>query len=67
MILLYVMVMFDDFIENGGILFDIVYIYECGLMEWLFGKWIWNCDLCDEVVIIGKGVYMFWCMFVFVL
>ncbi len=54
-------VMFDDFFENGGTLFDTAHIYERGLMERLLGQWIQNRDIRDDVAIIGKGAHTPWC------
>jgi predicted dehydrogenase/aryl-alcohol dehydrogenase-like predicted oxidoreductase len=50
-------VMFDDFVERGGNAFDTAYRYGDGLMEQLFGQWIANRGLRDQVVIIGKGAH----------
>ena len=50
-------VMFDDFFEAGGNVFDTAFIYGGGAMERLLGHWIINRGLRDEVVIIGKGAH----------
>ena len=54
-------VMFDDFFEHGGTMFDTAHIYERGLMERLLGQWIQNRELRDDVAIIGKGAHTPWC------
>ncbi|SDD61418.1 aldo/keto reductase [Auraticoccus monumenti] len=49
--------MFDDFTERGGNAFDTAWLYGGGLQEKLFGQWVRNRGLRDDVVIIGKGAH----------
>ncbi|MCU1524958.1 MAG: oxidoreductase [Microbacteriaceae bacterium] len=49
--------MFDDFVERGGNAFDTGYVYGGGLMERLFGQWVTNRGIRDDVVIVGKGAH----------
>lgn len=50
-------VMFDDFTERGGNVFDTGYIYGGGRMEQVLGRWVANRGIRDQVVILGKGVH----------
>jgi aryl-alcohol dehydrogenase-like predicted oxidoreductase len=50
-------VMFDDFVEQGGNVFDTGYVYGDGQLEPLLGQWIHNRGIRDQVVIIGKGAH----------
>ena len=48
-------VMFDDFVERGGTTFDTAWMYGHGEHERLFGQWLHNRGVRDDVVIVGKG------------
>ncbi len=50
-------VMFDDFFARGGNAFDTAHIYGAGAQEQLFGRWLHNRGVRDDVVIIGKGAH----------
>lgn len=50
-------VMFDDFIEMGGNAFDTAYIYGSGKCERVFGHWLRNRGIREDVVVIGKGAH----------
>jgi len=50
-------VMFDDFAERGGNVFDTAYIYGGGRMEQMLGRWVANRGIRDDVVILGKGLH----------
>jgi predicted dehydrogenase/aryl-alcohol dehydrogenase-like predicted oxidoreductase len=50
-------VMFDDFVEQGGNCFDTAWLYGLGRHEELFGRWVENRGIRDQVVIIGKGCH----------
>ncbi|MFC7376698.1 MULTISPECIES: aldo/keto reductase [unclassified Brachybacterium] len=49
--------MFDAFYEIGGTTFDTAYIYGGGYVERLFGKWVRNRGVRDDVVVITKGAH----------
>ena len=49
--------MYDDFFERGGNTFDTAYIYGGGLQEKLFGQWVRNRGIRDEVVLLDKGAH----------
>lgn len=53
--------MFDDFFERGGNCFDTAYIYGGGLPEKLFGQWVKNRKIREEVVLMGKGAHTPFC------
>ncbi len=48
-------VMFDDFFERGGTVFDTAYVYGGGTCEKMLGHWVRNRDVREEVVILDKG------------
>lgn len=50
-------VMFDDFMERGGNCFDTAHNYGDGKYEALFGQWMKNRGVRDDIVIIGKGAH----------
>ena len=50
-------VMFDQFFEAGGNVFDTAYIYGGGRPESYLGQWIKNRNVRDEVALIGKGAH----------
>ncbi len=54
-------VMFDDFFERGGTLFDTAYIYGGGACERLLGQWIENRGIRERVVILDKGAHTPYC------
>ena len=49
--------MFDAFYEIGGTTFDTAYIYGGGYIEKLFGKWVQNRGVREEIVVITKGAH----------
>ncbi|MGP4974794.1 aldo/keto reductase [Brachybacterium tyrofermentans] len=49
--------MFDAFYEIGGTTFDTAYIYGGGYVEKLFGKWVQNRGVREDVVVITKGAH----------
>lgn len=49
--------MFDAFFEMGGTTFDTAYIYGAGHIEKLFGAWVENRGVRDDVVVIAKGAH----------
>ena len=49
--------MFDAFYEMGGTTFDTAYIYVGGYIEKLFGQWVRNRGVRDDVVVITKGAH----------
>ncbi|MGK9147657.1 aldo/keto reductase [Plantibacter flavus] len=53
--------MFDDFFERGGNAFDTAWLYGGGLQERLFGRWVANRGVRDDVVLIGKGAHTPFC------
>lgn len=54
-------VVFDDFVARGGNCFDTAFIYGGGKCEPVFGQWLANRKLRDQVVIIGKGGHTPYC------
>ncbi|CAN5502297.1 aldo/keto reductase [soil metagenome] len=54
-------VMFDDFFSRGGNTFDTAHIYGGGYQEELFGHWLKNRGVRDEVVVISKGAHSPYC------
>jgi predicted dehydrogenase/aryl-alcohol dehydrogenase-like predicted oxidoreductase len=54
-------VMFDDFFERGGTVFDTAYIYRSGNAEKLLGHWMKNRGVREEVVILDKGAHTPFC------
>jgi aryl-alcohol dehydrogenase-like predicted oxidoreductase len=50
-------IMFDDYFERGGNVFDTAYIYGGGKQERLLGQWIKNRGVRDDVVVISKGAH----------
>lgn len=53
--------LFDQFFGLGGNVFDTAYIYGGGRHENLFGRWVTNRGIRDEVVIITKGAHTPYC------
>ncbi|MGH7143995.1 MAG: aldo/keto reductase [Planctomycetota bacterium] len=53
--------MFDDFFERGGTTFDTAFIYGGGRPEVLFGQWVKNRNLREQIVLIGKGAHTPFC------
>lgn len=49
--------LFDAFFEVGGNTFDTAYIYGGGRTEKLFGRWVRNRGIRDQVVVIVKGAH----------
>jgi len=49
--------MYDDFFERGGNAFDTGYIYNGGLPERLFGRWIEQRGIRSQVAVIVKGAH----------
>ncbi|ASK64822.1 oxidoreductase [Brachybacterium avium] len=49
--------MFDAFVEIGGTTFDTAYIYGGGHIEKLFGQWVRNRGVREDVVVITKGAH----------
>jgi aryl-alcohol dehydrogenase-like predicted oxidoreductase len=50
-------VVFDDFLERGGNVFDTAFVYGSGVCEAVFGQWLEARGLCDQVVVVGKGAH----------
>lgn len=50
-------VMFDDFFELGGNMFDTAHLYGGGKPERFLGEWIETRGIRDETLIIGKGAH----------
>ncbi|OIV37613.1 oxidoreductase [Mangrovactinospora gilvigrisea] len=50
-------VLFDDFIERGGTIFDTAYIYGGGRGEQLLGRWMAERGIRDDITVIGKGAH----------
>ncbi|MCX6018014.1 MAG: aldo/keto reductase [Chloroflexi bacterium] len=57
----YASVIFDDFFERGGNMFDTAFIYMGGMSEQLLGQWIENRGVRDQVVILDKGAHTPFC------
>ncbi|MDN5686114.1 MAG: aldo/keto reductase [Brachybacterium sp.] len=49
--------MYDAFYEIGGTTFDTAYIYGGGYTEKLFGQWVRNRGVREDVVVIAKGAH----------
>lgn len=49
--------MFDHFYEAGGNTFDTAWMYGQGYYEKLFGQWMANRGIRDEIVVIMKGAH----------
>ncbi|MGP9539428.1 aldo/keto reductase [Brachybacterium sp. AOP43-C2-M15] len=49
--------MFDAFYEIGGTTFDTAYIYGGGYIEKLFGQWVRNRGVREDIVVITKGAH----------
>ncbi|MBP6507158.1 MAG: aldo/keto reductase [Opitutaceae bacterium] len=47
----------DDYYERGGLTFDTAYVYGGGLQERIFGQWVKNRGLREEVSVIVKGAH----------
>jgi predicted dehydrogenase/aryl-alcohol dehydrogenase-like predicted oxidoreductase len=47
----------DSFFEQGGNVYDTAFIYGGGRTERVFGEWLRDRGVRDEVVIIGKGAH----------
>ena len=54
-------IMFDDFMEQGGNVFDTGFIYMGGNSEKLLGQWVRNRGVREEVVILDKGAHTPFC------
>jgi len=54
-------VMFDDFMEQGGNVFDTGFIYMGGNSEKLLGQWVRNRGVREEVVLLDKGAHTPFC------
>jgi predicted dehydrogenase/aryl-alcohol dehydrogenase-like predicted oxidoreductase len=54
-------VMFDDFVERGGNVFDTGHIYGGGQCERVLGAWLRNRGLRDQMVILDKGAHTPFC------
>jgi aryl-alcohol dehydrogenase-like predicted oxidoreductase len=54
-------VMFDDFVERGGTVFDTAYTYMGGLSEQLLGRWVEDRGVRESVVILDKGGHTPYC------
>lgn len=54
-------VMFDDYFEHGGNVFDTAWIYGMGACEKPLGQWVKNRGVREHVVIIEKGAHTPWC------
>lgn len=50
-------IMWDDYFERGGNVFDTAFIYGGGLMEKLLGQWMRNRGVRDDVVVLAKGAH----------
>jgi predicted dehydrogenase/aryl-alcohol dehydrogenase-like predicted oxidoreductase len=50
-------IMFDDFFEQGGTMFDTAWLYGGGIMERLLGAWVAKRGLREQVAIIAKGAH----------
>ncbi len=49
--------MFDAYVEIGGTTFDTAYVYGGGHIEKLFGQWVRNRGVREDVVVITKGAH----------
>ena len=49
--------MFDAFYEIGGTTFDTAYIYGGGYIEKLFGQWVRNRGVREDITVITKGAH----------
>src|SRR5699024_3004649 len=49
--------MFDAFYEIGGTTFDTAYIYGGGYIEGLFGRWVRNRGVREDITVITKGAH----------
>jgi predicted dehydrogenase/aryl-alcohol dehydrogenase-like predicted oxidoreductase len=54
-------VMFDDFFERGGTVFDSAYIYGSGACERTLGYWIRNRGVREQIVLLDKGAHTPFC------
>jgi aryl-alcohol dehydrogenase-like predicted oxidoreductase len=54
-------VMFDDFFERGGNVFDTAWIYGGGQCERILGQWVWERRVREQVVILDKGAHTPFC------
>ncbi len=57
----YASAIFDDFVEQGGNVFDTGFIYMGGRSEVLLGQWVRNRNIRDHVVILDKGAHTPFC------
>lgn len=48
---------FDEFVMSGGNCFDTAHIYAGGMSERIFGQWVKNRGIREQVVILGKGAH----------
>ena len=49
--------MFDDFLARGGNAFDTAHIYGGGVCESVFGEWLEDRKVRDQIVLIVKGAH----------
>lgn len=49
--------MFDDYVGRGGNAFDTAYVYGGGVCEAVFGEWLEQRGVREQVVVIGKGAH----------
>jgi predicted dehydrogenase/aryl-alcohol dehydrogenase-like predicted oxidoreductase len=59
--LAYASAVFDHFFEAGGNTFDTAWQYGRGKYEKLFGQWVANRDIRDDVVVVVKGAHTPYC------
>lgn len=50
-------IMFDDFFEKGGNMFDTAYVYGGGTQERLLGEWLKKRGVRDQCAVIVKGCH----------
>jgi len=53
--------LFDDFVERGGNAFDTAYVYGGGTSEVIFGNWVRQRGIRDQIVVIAKGAHTPYC------
>ncbi|MBL8027822.1 MAG: aldo/keto reductase [Fibrobacteres bacterium] len=53
--------MFDDFIERGGNCFDTAWVYAAGKRETIFGQWLNNRKIREDIVLVAKGAHTPFC------
>jgi predicted dehydrogenase/aryl-alcohol dehydrogenase-like predicted oxidoreductase len=54
-------VVFDAFFEAGGNTFDTAFIYMGGRSEVIFGQWLKNRNIREQVVVLDKGAHTPFC------